>query len=271
VKIVGVSLVFVVAYTAVRYFSIDIIYDFADIHKRCEDCLYRHLWHELINVITFSSLALLIKFTVDWFEKQRQNDKLLNQNQASELAMLKSQVSPHFLFNTLNNIYSLSIKKSEQTSEAIMKLSDIMRYMLYEANVECVSLESEINYLKSYIELQMFRLKNPDLVNIQIDTQGKHLCITPMLLIPFVENAFKHGDKKCESEAISIYLTTEDKKLSFRIKNRMASDKNGKKDQVGGVGLKNVKRRLDIIYPNKYKLNICTKGGFYEVNLNLEL
>ena len=133
--------------------------------------------------------AILIRFSIDWFETQKLKSQLILQNKASELALLRSQVNPHFLFNTLNNIYSLVHKKSEDAPAAVMKLSAIMRYMLYDATTDKVLLEKEIDYLQSFIELQKLRLRTHDFVELKITGNPEGRTIAPMLLIPFVENA----------------------------------------------------------------------------------
>ena len=165
--------------------------------------------------------AILIRFSIDWFETQKLKSQLILQNKASELALLRSQVNPHFLFNTLNNIYSLVHKKSEDAPAAVMKLSSIMRYMLYDANTDKVLLEKEIEYLQSFIELQKLRLRDKDFVEITIKGSPDGRTIAPMLLIPFVENAFKHGSKTCPAPGIRITLEIEPDKIIFGVVNCM--------------------------------------------------
>ena len=219
--------------------------------------------------IISGAYAVLIKFAIDWFDTQKLKAELVNQTQTSELALLRSQVNPHFLFNTLNNIYSLVCKKSPDAPEAIMKLSSIMRYMLYDANTDKVLLEKEIEYLESFIELQKLRIRHDNFVELRIDGDVGNKIIAPMLLIPFVENAFKHGDKAANSPGIRIHLVVSPHKLVFEIINHVKKNFFGQKDKIGGIGLQNIKRRLEILYPGKYTLETTQEDDLYRVNLSI--
>jgi sensor histidine kinase YesM len=219
--------------------------------------------------IISGAYAILIKFAIDWFDTQKLKAELVNQTQTSELALLRSQVNPHFLFNTLNNIYSLVCKKSPDAPEAIMKLSSIMRYMLYDANTDKVLLEKEIEYLESFIELQKLRIRYDNFVELRIDGDVGNKIIAPMLLIPFVENAFKHGDKAVNSPGIRIHLVVSPHKLVFEIINHVKKNFFGQKDKIGGIGLQNIKRRLEILYPGKYSLETTQENDLYRVNLSI--
>lgn len=196
--------------------------------------------------------------------------ELTNQNAVSEMGLLKSQINPHFLFNTLNNIYSLVYQKSEDAPSAVMKLSELMRYMVYETNSDKVALEKEINYLKSFIELQLLRLRNKDFAEFNIEGNIYGRTIAPMLLIPFVENAFKHGNKKSPNPGIVINLAIEDKSIRFDVTNYF---QNGavNKDEIGGIGIENVKRRLELIHPDSHVLNITQTENQYETHLEITL
>jgi two-component system, LytTR family, sensor kinase len=214
--------------------------------------------------------ALLIKLAIDWFESQKLRNELVTQTQASELALLRSQVNPHFLFNTLNNIYSLVYKKSDDAPEAVMKLSAIMRYMLYDATAERVALEKEVEYLKSFIELQNLRLKQKGFVemNIQGDMEGR--IIAPMLLIPFVENAFKHGSRTVTNPGIIIHLLVEPTLVHFEVTSYLRVNTTAPVDKAGGVGLSNTMRRLQLIYPDKHHLDIVRGDDIFTVKLIIE-
>ncbi len=184
------------------------------------------------------------------------------------MAFLKSQINPHFLFNSLNNIYSLAYQKSDATPDAILKLSEIMRYMLYESNENLVSLEKEIIYLRSFIELQKLRFKENAQVILEVEGQVHQQHILPFILISFVENAFKHGLATDPENPIHINISVFEDKLLFTIKNKKS---NLNKDQTGGIGMVNVKRRLDLIYPNQYKLTIENNTDDYSSELFLNL
>ena len=218
------------------------------------------------TVYTFwCALAVFVRLLVDWFRAERQRMELSNQQLQSELAYLRSQVNPHFLFNTLNNIYALAYKKSEHTAEAVLKLSSMMRYMLYEANEERVSLAKEVDNLHSFIALQKLRSRQQELVNFEIEGDIEHKEIAPLLLIPLVENAFKHGNFL--HSLIYIQLTVQREQLTFRIKNHYTLQQ--QKDPAGGVGLLNIRRRLELLYPNRHQMDIKKDETTFEVILKI--
>lgn len=209
---------------------------------------------------------MLRAFVVGINEKIK-ND-LKNEKTAAELAFLKSQLNPHFLFNTLNNIYVLTYQKSDKAPAAMLKLSEIMRYMLYESNEPMVDLEHEVKYLSNLIELQKMRYHGDVFIqaNLQGNFAGKK--IAPLLLAPFVENAFKHGDVGDKDNPLEINLLESQNNVHFSVKNKKRLQN---KDEVGGVGMENVKRRLDLLYEGKYSLDIQDDEKLYYCELNLML
>jgi two-component system, LytTR family, sensor kinase len=220
--------------------------------------------------IIYSIYALLIKLAIDWYESQKLKAELILQKQASELALLRSQVNPHFLFNTLNNIYSLVYKKSDDAPAAVMKLSGIMRYMLYDAVADKVLLEKEVEYLRSFIELQNLRLKQKDFVVMKIQGNMNGRTIAPMLLIPFVENAFKHGSRNVANPGILINLFIDEKQLHFEVTSYMRKNVIEPEDGSGGNGLNNTKRRLELTYPGRHHLFIIPGDEMYTVKLTIQ-
>ena len=160
----------------------------------------RKLLGSLFQNIFFGMLACFIRFSIDWFRNIYYQERMKRQNISSELNMLRLQISPHFLMNTLNNIYSLVLKKSDDAPNALLKLSEIMRYMLYDANIEKMPLHKEITYIKNYIDIQQLRLRKEHFANLNINMPNNDLRIAPLLLIPFIENAFKHGDHEREKK-----------------------------------------------------------------------
>jgi len=218
------------------------------------------------SVVTFA-LSTSFKITSEWFRNEKIKKEMENEKLTSELAFLKSQVNPHFLFNILNNICSLARKKSDDTENAIIKLSQIMRYMLYESKDEKVSLEKEIEYLQNYIELQRMRISEK--VNIMFTIEGNpdSLMIEPMLLIPFVENAFKHGISYLEDCTINILLKIDPAKLLFIVENSIIKKGTDEIHTESGIGLKNVLRRLELLYPAKHEINIEENEMKYRVHL----
>jgi two-component system LytT family sensor kinase len=216
----------------------------------------------------FLVCSCIIKFAVDWFSNERIQRNLESERKDMELQFLKSQLNPHFLFNSLNNIYSLAYKKSDKTADAILKLSEIMRYMIYESNDSWVSLEKEVEYVRSYVELQKLRFKDGAAVEITISGEIDGQKIVPLILISFVENAFKHGVANDASDPIKINLIANQKILHFSVSNKKNT---ANKDGIGGVGLNNVERRLQLLYPERYKLNIVNSNDHYITELMLDL
>ena len=224
------------------------------------------VWNELRMVVITGIYSVLIRFMIKMFETQKLKNELIHQRQASELALLRSQINPHFLFNTLNNIYSLVYHKSAEAPEAVMKFSSIMRYVLYDAPSEKVLLEKEIEYLRSYIELQELRFKKPGLVSLNIEGATEGITIAPMLLITFVENAFKHGCKN-RQPGIVITLKMENGDIRFEVCNYINRNKKTLEELYSGIGLSNLKRRLELIYAGKYNLDINEDNDQFKVNL----
>ncbi|RAJ25512.1 sensor histidine kinase [Pedobacter cryoconitis] len=233
--------------------------------------------HTDINLYMISSVFIsgffiisscLIKFMLDWFSNIRIQRSLETERKDMELQFLKSQLNPHFLFNCLNNIYSLAYQKSDKTADAILKLAEIMRYMIYESNDSWVALSKEIEYVQSYIELQKLRFKNGAAVELTLNGEIDNQQIIPLILISFVENAFKHGVANDPKDPIRINIIANQKILHFSITNKKS---NGNKDEVGGVGLNNVERRLQLLYPERYKLNIVNSATHYTSELMLDI
>jgi two-component system, LytTR family, sensor kinase len=221
-------------------------------------------------VIIFTIYSVLLRLAIDWYEAQKLKAELITRNQASELALLRSQVNPHFLFNTLNNIYSLVYKKSDDAPEAVMKLSSIMRYMLYDATSDQVLLEKEIEYLKSFIELQKLRLREQDFVEMNIHGTVNGRTIAPMLLIAFVENAFKHASKTSPKPGIRINLFIDPDQTRFIVTNYIRKSSDAAADPTGGIGLHNIQRRLDLLYPGKHSLVITEDQDLFTIKLIIE-
>lgn len=218
--------------------------------------------------LMFMFMSAALRFGLDWFKNDRVRRELENEKLTAELAFLKSQINPHFLFNSLNNIYSLAYQKSEHTPEAVLKLSEIMRYMLYESNDRLVEMDKEIGYLRNYIDLQKIRFGNRAFVEMEVKGDTENQLIAPMILIAFVENAFKHGLALDTPKPIGIQMKMAGEELHFCVKNIKSTHN---KDKTGGIGLVNVRRRLDLLYPGRYKLDVEEDLETYSVNLTLHL
>jgi len=229
-------------------------------------------WHinpfyTFFNIYTVVGFFTAIKLLKYWYQNQQTKAELENKNKTSELALLRNQLNPHFLFNTLNNIDSLIITNPTKASDAIIKLSDIMRFMLYDTSTDTVPLEKEINYLKSYISLQQMRLKDAGFVKVQIEGNCQGKTIAPMLFIPFVENAFKHGYKNVVPPGIDIKLLCSKDSVNFEVTNHVDQKGDINKDNTSGIGLANTKRRLELLYPDKHRINIESENGLYRSQL----
>ncbi len=206
------------------------------------------------------------KIKADGILKEKENENL-----KTELSLLRSQVSPHFMFNVLNNMVALARKQSEQLEPSLIKLSALMRYMLYEADEKTVPLEKEIEYLQSYIDLQQQRFGNNVKVNVSLEVAENQYKIEPMLLIPFVENAFKHGTGMIEDARIDIELRTKSPVLQFVVRNKFNAVSEEIKDKTSGIGLTNVKRRLNLLYGGLHSLLITKKDDWFLVSLQISL
>ena len=224
-----------------------------------------------MSVYTVVILASAIKILKYWIEERHRRMELEIENQSSELALLRNQINPHFLFNTLNNIHTLIQKDSERAADSLMRLSEIMRYMLYESNSTFVPLEYEIEYIRSYVDLQKLRLTNPENVRLEIYSSVNGYQIAPMIFIPFIENAFKHSEKNSDSIPVFISLNADVNPIVFKVSNPIKDKNTGSLDSTGGIGLKNVERRLELLYSKKYQLNISQDNNIYDVTLTLSV
>jgi len=226
-----------------------------------------------LRIIIFTIIAWAIstgiKMTNEWFKNESQKTLLEKEKLGAELAYLKSQMNPHFFFNVLNNICSLARKKSDDTEPAIIKLSQLMRYNLYTSQEDKVELEKEIQYLHDYIDIQKMRLANNVSIDFKVDGNIYPIKIEPLLFITFVENAFKHGINPQIKSEIKISINVIDSKVIFKISNY--SDANHvKQNENEGIGLKNVTRRLNILYPSKHILSISKNNNKFIVDLTIE-
>lgn len=204
--------------------------------------------------------------------KQEKREKEIKAERLdSELKLLRSQINPHFLFNMMTNMVALARQKSDLLEPSLIKLSDLLRYMLYGPGKDKLRMSEEIDYLKSYIELQQLRFGDAVQLQLDIDNSAADCFIEPMLLVPFVENAFKHGVGTTADPFIHIQLQTKNQKLFFRVTNNYNGNDYSSKDNSSGIGIANVKNRLNLLYPNKHDLKTEDTGTQYQVTLNVEL
>lgn len=232
---------------------------------------FRSFLFNLPIFILTVAVSTTYRFITDRAKTDKFNQQKHEENLKTELSFLRSQISPHFIFNVLNNMVALVRIKSDQLEPTIMKLSSLMQYMLYETDEEKVLLKNEVEYLQSYIDLQQQRFGSKVKLNISIDIKDDWYTIEPMMLIPFVENAFKHGVGLIQNPQIDIELYTKDDMLYFSVRNKFNLETNEIKDKTSGIGLTNVKRRLNLLYGKEHKLEISNDNDWFSVSLQLKL
>lgn len=226
----------------------------------------------LFFILLVSTLyrLLIVKYKNEKKQKDKENEQL-----KTELSFLRSQISPHFIFNALNSTIILLRKQSEKAEESLLKLASLMRYMLYESDNEKIQVGEEIEYIENYIDLQTIRFGTTILIikKIDVDESIKEDFLESMLLIPFIENAFKHGTLVLKDPIIEIELLGQENKIILKTRNRFKQNQtntiNGPKNN--GIGLSNVKRRLELLYPSNHQLDIKTEDDFFIVNLSIEI
>jgi hypothetical protein len=237
-----------------------------------------HYFYSSFFIVQITAITLFIvlfvgmlRFAVDWFELEARKKEVENEKLIAELNFLKAQINPHFLFNTLNNLYYLAYSKSENTTEVISKLSLMMRYMIYESNHPKVLLSKEIEYMQSYISLERLRLNDQIPIKFEVSGDTQNIWISPLIFITFLENAFKHGVTGKNPKAwVNICIQVFDDECVYTVENSKSADQKDTGEK-SGIGLQNVKRRLELSYPDKYKLITEQTPEKYLVKLTLSL
>ena len=214
------------------------------------------------------TVSTCIKVIQQWLSAEQRQKLIETEKLNTELSFLKSQINPHFLFNTLNNIYSLAVVKSDATAPAVMKLSSIMRYVLSDTRQHLVPLEKEIEFIQHYIDLQKVRLTDKIKINLAVTGDPEGQQIAPLLFIPFVENAFKYGISTREDSEINISINIKPGEIEFKTDNRILAIETDI-EKKNGIGLKNTRRRLEILYADKHSLKINRKDGHFYVHLKI--
>lgn len=234
-------------------------------------------YHSSIKLIIIFSIFListtLIKLSEDWLYFNKNENKALkskNRQIATQLSYLKSQINPHFLFNSLNVIYALAIEKKDETKDAIVQLSDILRYVIYDSNTEYVLLIDEIVLIQNYIKFQKLRQFKSININFKRTIDNNNYKIYPMLLLPLLENSFKHGiENNIEDPFLDINIYQKNNTFKFTIENSYLEQNEENLNESSGLGLINIKENLDIVYPNKHELNINKTSNKFKVSLKL--
>ncbi|PRX54270.1 sensor histidine kinase [Flagellimonas meridianipacifica] len=224
-----------------------------------------------LDLIYVASLVVVVKMIQRFFRQERMNERLKAEKIGSELQMLKNQLQPHFLLNTLNNIYGLVLDGDKKAGSALIQLSNIINYMLYDCNVDSAELQKEIDLLKNYLELEKIRYGERLDLSFEVEGAIAENKIAPLLLIPFVENSFKHGVSQSQGKSwVRILIQVSANQLSFQIENSIATPTDSTPDLKSGIGLENVRKRLNLIYPGAYQLDIISNETFL-VNLKINL
>lgn len=222
----------------------------------------------------FSNIFWLLVFTMAWYmnnfyRQQKIAEDAAKKQTETELNFLKSQVNPHFLFNTLNNLYGLALKKADNTPDAILKLSSIMRYVLYESNADKVAYEKEKEVMQAYIELELLRLTNTKGLHFTISADSNNYLIPPLLWMPVLENMFKHGTRLIDDNLQGAFtFVLKDNELTIGCVNSFKEIPDNKQ---GGIGLANLRKRLELLYPNKYTIKETKENGQYNMDLKIQL
>ncbi len=252
------------------FLSEDVLPEYAAITS---EITFSYLIQTVLGEVYVISFVSCIKLVIDW---TKQREFLLNTNKIlleNELKYLRSQIQPHFFFNTLNNLYSLTIDKSDKAPDLILKLSDLMKYFLYETGKEYQSLSNEIKHIKDYIDIEKLRYNEELKVSFNVRGAVKKTMIRPLLLIPLVENAFKHGARNSKTNSyINIDLKIDSSEINFNVENSFTKSTKPIKVQVGGIGLANIKKRLEINYGKEnFSLNTFEEKNKYIAELIVKL
>ncbi len=241
--------------------------------KKPSDFMFFLQINTLPSAAAAMTLGMSVKLTKNWIQTKKHQQSLEKEKMETELKFLKSQFNPHFLFNSINSIFVLIHKNPDMASESLAKFSDLLRYQLYECNEAEIPLSQELNYIENFIELEKLRQENNVELTIELPQEcadNRH--VAPFILMPFIENAFKHVSKRTDgSNKISMHLHFNKNELVFSISNSVSAQYNssGEPMQYQGIGLKNVRRRLDLIYPDKHELIIEQTGETFSVSLRL--
>ena len=219
-----------------------------------------------LSILFSVVMTMVLKFIKQWYKDQKSQKELQQIQLQTELKFLKAQINPHFLFNSLNNLYALTLKKSDLAPTVVLRLSDILRYVLYESNQGHVSILKEIKHILDYVEIEKLRLGNAVKIEVNIDENIKDQNIEPMLLLTLVENAFKHSESVMAADRfVKIQIAALEHGFRFLIENSFDPSKKSK--EMGGIGLQNIKKRLSLTYPGKHELNSNISENVYQVDL----
>lgn len=262
---------FIVLVTALIYFKRYIYFDEHEPNHKGYLYSSKFVVQSFIGSLFIVIFVGMLRFAEDWFELEAKRKEIENEKLMAELRFLKAQINPHFLFNTLNNLYYLAFTNSPNTTQVIAKLSQMMRYMIYDSNHATVPMSKEIEYMENYISLEKLRLNNQIPINFEVKGQTDGLMIVPLIFITFLENAFKHGvSNNSENAWVNIFISVEGKQCTYRVENSKIP-KNTNNEEKSGIGLQNLQRRLALSYPDNYELKVEDETDKYSVELSINL
>lgn len=257
----------------IGYIRVSINLNFPDINQNMLFLTEQQSWRlgALLTNLSVLVISTFYQILQNRYAAERKNQEIINKQNEAQLQFLRAQINPHFLFNTLNNIYALAVAKSDKTAEMVLRLSQLLRYVIYDGRAEKVLLEKEVEQIEQYI--QLFQMRNESLQDIQLTVKGdlKSQKMEPMILIPLVENCFKHCDFDSNEQAfVHLLLEFDGNTLHFQTRNTK-NDGDQQKDLIGGVGLQNIQKRLALKYPGHHQLDIRDTKELFEVDLVLEI
>lgn len=271
--IISLSAVFFINYIVLNLFTISPFDQLpAEVRARLELPFQKFLKYIAPSIISvmFFLLGGMVAIIKNYYLREEKNKLIEYQKVDTELKFLKTQINPHFLFNSLNSIYALVKNHSKDAPEAVIVLSNMMRYMIYECSKPKVPLKKEIEFLDSYVYLQQLRISDKEKVLYLVDGSIKETTISPLLLVHFIENAFKYGINTIGSTDILIHLNIQNNTLKLIVENEI-SNRRIESEEHSGIGLTNTRNRLELLYPNAHKLTISQKDNRYYVNLEIKL
>jgi two-component system LytT family sensor kinase len=231
-----------------------------------------YLLGSVFSLLFFVGFTTALHYARAGVKQRMQLQEITAKQLQTELALLKAQINPHFFFNTLNNLYAMALRQEDPaTAQGIAKLSHLMRYVIYESNRDRVELSKEVEQIRSFIELQRLRFSEEDDIRIDFETEGdvETCAVAPMLLLPLVENAFKHGIRLSRPSRVSLHLTAGNGAIRFAVENSLHEPAGHGADPDSALGLRNVRRRLELLYPDNHSLSVCEGQGVYQVVLDL--
>ena len=232
--------------------------------------LHFNIIQYVFYIYSAAGILFMLRLVKHLYRVQEAKSRAEEEKTKSELALLRAQVNPHFLFNTLNNIHSQIRQDADAASKAVIKLSDIMRFMFEDARNERIPLSREARHIRDYIDLQRLRLSRPDIVDFQTSGPLASALVPPLLLVPFVENAFKHGHKNPDAQGIYIRLELNNNEILFECKNQIKDGSSTLEEHGNGFGIMNVRKRLALIYREKYSLSIREENQIFTVLLRIQ-